>query len=104
MLSTEKAYEFAAIERWVKRIDKAAEECGVDFASLVFRATPKLDGFAAYDDGQILYTRGDGRRGTDISRVFERGLQVAGGGARGLGPGEIVVNRSYFMAKLGRYV
>lgn len=100
MLSTEKAYEFEAIGRWAKRIEKAAEECGVDFASLIFRATPKLDGFAAYDDGQILYTRGDGRRGTDISRVFERGLQVADGGARGLGPGEIVVSRSYFLENL----
>ncbi len=100
MLSTEKAYEFAAIERWVNRIDKAAGECGVGFATLVFRATPKLDGFAAYDDGVKLYTRGDGRRGTDISRVFERGLQVAGDGARGLGPGEIVVSRSYFLENL----
>ncbi len=54
MLSTEKAYEFEAIERWAKRIDKAAEECGVRFSPLVFRATPKLDGFAAYDDGQTL--------------------------------------------------
>jgi DNA ligase (NAD+) len=96
MLSTEKAYEFEAIERWANRIGKAAEECGVDFTSLEFRATPKLDGFAAYDDGRTLYTRGDGRRGTDITRVFDRGLQVANGGSRGLGAGEIVVSRSYF--------
>ncbi len=100
MLSTEKAYAFPVIERWAKRIDKAAEECGVDFGSLIFRATPKLDGFAAYDDGQILYTRGDGRRGTDITRVFDRGLQVAEGGKRGLGAGEIVVSRSYFQQHL----
>ncbi len=100
MLSTEKAYAFPVIERWAKRIDKAAEECGVDFGSLKFRATPKLDGFAAYDDGQTLYTRGDGRRGTDITRVFDRGLQVADGGKRGLGAGEIVVSRSYFQQYL----
>ena len=100
MLSTEKAYTFAAVERWANRIDKAAGECGLDFSALLFRATPKLDGFAAYDDGQKLYTRGDGRRGTDISRVFDRGLQVAGDGARGLGPGEIVVSRSYFLTNL----
>ncbi len=100
MLSTEKAYEFEAIERWAKRIEKAAEECEIDFSTLVFRATPKLDGFAAYDDGRTLYTRGDGRRGTDISRVFDRGLQVADGGSRGLGAGEIVVSRGYFMAHL----
>lgn len=96
MLSTEKAYDFASIVNWAKRIEKAAVECGRDFPSLVFRVTPKLDGYAAYDDGQSLYTRGDGRRGTDITRVFERGLQVAAGGDRGLGAGEIVVSRSYF--------
>jgi len=100
MLSTEKAYEIEAIERWAKRIAKAAEDCGIDFPSLVFRVTPKLDGFAAYDDGQMLYTRGDGRRGTDISRVFDRGLQVAGDGKRGLGAGEIVVSRKYFREHL----
>ncbi len=100
MLSTEKAYEFESIERWAKRIAKAAEDCGADFVTLVFRATPKLDGFAAYDDGQMLYTRGDGRRGTDISRVFDRGLQVAGDGQRGLGAGEIVVSRGYFREHL----
>ncbi|MGB3210296.1 MAG: BRCT domain-containing protein [Desulforhopalus sp.] len=100
MLSTEKAYAFDAIERWAKRIFKAAEECGIDFNSLVFRATPKLDGFAAYDDGQMLYTRGDGRRGTDITRVFDRGLQVADEGTRGLGAGEIVVSRAYFQENL----
>ena len=100
MLSTEKAYDFAAVAAWAKRLEKAAQELGKDFAVLRFRAMPKLDGFAAYDDGNTLYTRGDGRRGTDISRVFERGLQVAGGGQRGLGAGEIVVGRSYFQEHL----
>ncbi len=103
MLSTEKAYDYKAIERWVKRISKAAEECGMGLDSLIFRATPKLDGYAAYDDGQTLYTRGDGRRGTDITRAFERGLQVAEGGRRGLGAGEIVVSRSYFREHLAGY-
>ena len=27
------------------------------------KATPKLDGFAGYDDGNKLYTRGDGKKG-----------------------------------------
>ena len=107
MLSTEKAYNFAAVARWAGRVEKAAGECGVDFGNLVFRATPKLDGYAAYDDGQILYTRGDGRRGTDISRVFQRGLKVANGvangGVRGLGAGEVVVSRSYFKEHLAPF-
>lgn len=96
MLSTDKAYDYDTVERWAKRIEKAAVESELTFESLIFRATPKLDGYAAYDDGQKLYTRGDGRRGTDITRVFDRGLQVARDGERGLGPGEIVVSRSYF--------
>ncbi len=103
MLSTDKAYDFAAVMRWAKRIEKAAAEAGRDFSTLRFRATPKLDGYAAYDDGQTLYTRGDGRRGTDISRAFARGLQVASGGERGLGPGEIVVSRKYFHRHLAPF-
>jgi DNA ligase (NAD+) len=103
MLSTEKAYDFDSVARWAGRVEKAAGECGIDFATLKFRATPKLDGFAAYDDGRILYTRGDGRRGQDISRVFERGLAVARGGARGLGAGEVVVSRSYFKEHLAGF-
>lgn len=100
MLSTEKAYSRDAIEKWLARIKKAAEEINLDFAGLEFKATPKLDGYAAYDDGSMLYTRGDGRKGTDISRVFERGLSVAGDGRRGQGAGEIVVSHDYFQAYL----
>ena len=103
MLSTDKAYDFKTMERWGKRVEKAAKECGVSFESLLFRGTPKLDGYAAYDDGTTFYTRGDGRKGTDISRAFDRGLQVAGSGQRGLGPGEIVVSKSYFEKHLSSY-
>lgn len=103
MLSTDKAYDMKSIERWIARVEKAAKECGVDFTSLLFRGSPKLDGYAAYDDGETFYTRGDGRKGTDISRAFDRGLQVAGSGVRGLGPGEIVVSKSYFAKHLARY-
>jgi len=100
MLSTEKAYTLQSIERWLARVEKAAKEIGLDFVRLQFRVTPKLDGFAAYDDGRLLYTRGDGRKGTDISRVFERGLSVAGNGKRGQEAGEIVVNLHYFAEHL----
>ena len=103
MFSTDKAYDFAAVQRWANRIEKAAVENGLAFDTQIFKATPKLDGFAAYDDGKRLYTRGDGRRGTDISRVFERGLRVAEDGERGMGAGEIVVSRSYFRENLANY-
>ena len=100
MLSTDKAYAFSDIQRWARRIEKAAESIGQNISTLIFRGTPKLDGFAAYDDGQTLYTRGDGKRGTDITRAFDRGLQVAATGERGLGPGEIVINKEYFVEHL----
>lgn len=103
MLSTEKTYSRNGIEKWLARIEKAAEQCRLNFSALRFRATPKLDGYAAYDDGEVLYTRGDGRKGTDISRVFGRGLIVAGNGDRGQGAGEIVVSQSYFNSHLADY-
>jgi len=103
MLSTEKAYSRAEIDRWIDRIEKAAKENNIDVDKLAVRVTPKLDGFAAYDDGNKLYTRGDGRRGTDITRVFARGLKVGGNGRRGQGAGEIVVNKDYFEQHLAKY-
>ncbi|MBL4941414.1 MAG: DNA ligase [Colwellia sp.] len=100
MLSTDKAYSFDEIKKWVKRIIKAAEEIGISESDINIRVTPKLDGYAAYDDGTILYTRGDGYRGQDVTRAFDKGLQVAQNGQRGLGPGEIVIKKSYFDAVL----
>lgn len=103
MLSTDKAYSRVEIERWVKRVKKAAIDIGINPDALVVKVTPKLDGFAAYDDGFRLYTRGDSTRGTDITRVFERGLKVGGDGKRGHGAGEIVVDRKYFSEHLSNY-
>lgn len=96
MLSTDKAYSFDEINKWVKRVIKASEEIGIGKSDIQIRVTPKLDGYAAYDDGTTLYTRGDGYRGQDITRAFDKGLQVALNGERGLGPGEIVIKKSYF--------
>jgi len=100
MLSTDKAYTREDIDKWLQRLEKAAQSLELPIADLRIRVTPKLDGFAGYDDGRRLYTRGNGRRGTDITRVFERGLPVFGDGVRGQGPGEIVVKKSYFTAVL----
>ena len=96
MLSTDKAYSFDEIKKWVKRLLKAANDINFDPGNLQIRVTPKLDGYAAFDDGTTLYTRGDGTRGQDITRAFNRGLQVAESGNRGQGPGEIVIKKSYF--------
>lgn len=96
MLSTDKSYSVDDIRKWVDRLIKAANELSIDLAELNIRVTPKLDGYAGFDDGNILYTRGDGVRGQNITRAFERGLQVANEGERGEGPGEIVIKKSYF--------
>ena len=96
MLSTDKAYSFIEIEKWVDKIMKAAEELDINASQVKIRITPKLDGYAAFDDGQVLYTRGNGVRGQDITRAFNRGLKVANNGERGLGPGEIVISKRYF--------
>src|SRR3989304_6278276 len=102
MLSTEKKTSKKEILFWLEGIEKSATDIGLNINELRVRVTPKLDGFAAYDDGRCLYTRGDGRRGTDISRVFSRGLAVAGG-KRGRGAGGIVVDKEYFEEYLSNH-
>ena len=96
MLSTDKAYTWGEIEKWLERISKFSEEINMQLSEIQIKGTAKLDGFAGYDDGEKLYTRGDGNKGSDISRVFQRGLGILNDSERGQGPGEIVVKRSYF--------
>lgn len=96
MLSTDKAYSQAEINKWIERIKKFAAEINVDIQLIQIKITPKLDGFAGFDDGKRFYTRGDGKKGSDISRVFSRGLSVFNDAGRGCGAGEIVVKKSYF--------
>jgi DNA ligase (NAD+) len=100
MLSTDKAYTWLEIKKWIERLEKSAAEINLDTQLIQIKATPKLDGFAGFDDGQRLYTRGDGKKGSDISRVFARGLQVYNDSVRGQGAGEIVVKQSYFQMHL----
>lgn len=100
MLSTDKAYSWIEIHKWIERLEKSAIEINLDIQSIQLKATPKLDGFAGFDDGERLYTRGDGKKGSDISRVFSRGLQVYNDSGRGQGAGEIVIKQSYFQTHL----
>jgi DNA ligase (NAD+) len=102
MLSTDKAYSWDEIQKWLERLQKSAQEIGLDKGLIRIKATSKLDGFAGYDDGLRLYTRGDGKKGSDITRVFDRGLQVFNGSARGQGAGEIVIKKSYFETHLSQ--
>ena len=96
MLSTDKAYSWEEINKWLDRVSKFSSEIDYSLADIQIKGTAKLDGFAGYDDGSKLYTRGDGNKGSDISRVFARGLGIFNNSERGQGPGEIVVKRSYF--------
>ena len=103
MLSTNKAYSWSEILKWLERITKSAEEINLSSKDVLIKGTAKLDGFAGYDDGVKLYTRGDGNKGSDITRVFERGLGVYNDSERGQGAGEIVVKRSYFETYLSKH-
>ena len=103
MLSTDKAYSWSEINKWLERITKFSEEINYSLNDILIKGTAKLDGFAGYDDGIKFYTRGDGNKGSDISRVFERGLGVYNDSERGQGPGEIVVKRSYFEKHLSNH-
>ena len=96
MLSTDKAYSWEEVNKWLERIRKFSEEIDFSLDNIQIKGTAKLDGFAGFDDGNKLYTRGDGNKGSDITRVFERGLGTFNNSQRGQGPGEIVVKRSYF--------
>ena len=103
MLSTNKAYSWGEIQKWLERISKSSEEINLPLKDVQLKGTAKLDGFAGYDDGTKLYTRGDGNKGSDISRVFKRGLRVFNDSQRGQGAGEIVVKRSYFESHLSNH-
>lgn len=92
MLSTDKAYTDAQLERFVARVRKEAQALGVE--TVRFRVTPKLDGLAGRDDGEVFASRGNGFVGYDITSAFSKGVVPVGG--RGKGLGEIVVVQSYF--------
>jgi DNA ligase (NAD+) len=96
MLSLDKAYTDAQLERFVTRVLKEAQL--LDISEVQFEVSAKLDGLAARDDGQVLASRGNGYVGYDITNAFEKGVVALGG--RGQGLGEIVVVRSYFLENL----
>ncbi|MBN2705272.1 MAG: DNA ligase [Deltaproteobacteria bacterium] len=92
MLSTEKAYTKEALARFIERAEKLAADN--DLPTPDFLLTPKLDGLAARDDGQVFTTRGNGEIGYEISSALLKGVIPLGG--RGQGLGEIVISNSYF--------
>ena len=95
MLSTQKAYTAEALQKWCSEVERVAGMLGVE---PLLRVTPKLDGYAAYYDGERLYTRGDGYKGQDITHFTKLAdIPVTG-------KGEIVVDKDYFASHLaGEY-
>lgn len=97
MLSTDKAYTIGELEKWYNRGILTALRLGMDSASVVVRATPKLDGFALYKSGYELYTRGDGVIGVDRSNAYT--VINFPDDCRD-GPGELVIDSKYFADNL----
>ena len=96
MLSINKAYSPTELERFINRVEKDAKEIDIKLKDLTFRMTPKLDGMAAKYENDKIVSRGDGRKGSDISHVIERGVVIKGG--KNSGVGEIVMKNSSFEA------
>ena len=71
MLSIDKAYSFDEILKWIERIFKSIDELNYDPKKLVLKATPKLDGFAGYDD-VISYTHEEMEKKVAISQGYSR--------------------------------
>lgn len=97
MLSTDKVYTQEDFEAWLSRVEQAAIELGMNPQNVSFRMTPKLDGLAAFWDGKVLATRGDGTFGQDVTRNIERGLAL---NPILEGPGEIVIEQAYFESEI----
>ncbi|MDX1565258.1 MAG: hypothetical protein R3236_07635, partial [Phycisphaeraceae bacterium] len=71
MLSIDNTYERNELERWVERVHKNLE--GQTKETIAFVAEPKIDGVAVslrYESGRLVraVTRGDGRRGDDVTQ------------------------------------
>lgn len=92
MLSTDNALNAEAISKFIKQVQQAADEIGIDTPT--FRATGKLDGWSGSDVDGVLATRGSDGFGSDVSIAFQRGVIPIGG--RDQGVGEIIVDIDYF--------
>ncbi|KJG37805.1 hypothetical protein UA32_11800 [Photobacterium angustum] len=91
MLSTQKAYTHEEVQKWLNKVLKVAKEIGLSVVTL--RILPKLDGIAGRLSDGILSTRGDGKVGTDISKLIDHGLVIKGSAES---VGEIVIPKAYF--------
>ena len=104
MLSTKKVYSKEEVAVWIAKVLKIALSLQKKLDEILFKLTPKLDGFASYNDKDLLITRGDDYNGNDISHVLTRGLPILANADYVKGAGEIVVESDYFNANIkGKY-
>ncbi|HHZ71061.1 MAG TPA: DNA ligase [Methylococcaceae bacterium] len=97
MLSTDKAYSFEDMKRFFQRVKKAADKIDFNHNVITVCVTAKLDGLAASLDKGVLATRGNGESGTNVTHVFDLGVQHVGGDT---GLGELVLTSEYFSTHL----
>jgi len=97
MLSTDKAYSFEDMERFFLRVKKAADKIAFNHNAITVRVTAKLDGLAASFNKGVLATRGNGDSGTNVTHVFDLGVQHVSGDT---GLGELVLTSEYFSTHL----
>lgn len=90
MLSTDKAYTDDELARWIRRIEAAADDLGIE-KPVTIVATAKLDGIAGRLENDVLASRGDGTTGNDITHMISKGLVVTAPG-----DGELVMPKAYF--------
>lgn len=100
MLSTDKAYSFDEVAKWINKVVTYASQNGFDSDPLI-RLTPKLDGCAArfIPNSKIAFiTRGNGTFGTDFTALGNQLVFVGDNSSTCVG--EIVCDESYFQQTL----
>lgn len=96
MLSTDKAYSFDEVAKWINKVVTYASENGYG-TDPVIRLTPKLDGCAARfipNSNFAFITRGNGTFGTDFTALGNQLVFV--GDSSSTCVGEVVCDEEYF--------
>jgi DNA ligase (NAD+) len=104
MLSTDKAYTQAEMQKWLDKIIKAGVLLGLVPNEIIIRCTSKYDGMAAkyLSDTKQLVTRGsDGLSGNLINGFLGCGLAIKGDTSKDC-LGELIVNTHYFDTYLAK--
>ena len=106
MLSTNKANSLADIEAYIERCVLAGQRININKSDILFRLSEKLDGVAgrirSTGDNSGLFTRGDGKHGTIVTSLIDKGLVVNGQITDIDSFGEIIISKAYFDTYLSK--